>query len=99
MKLDTLVSLIETAGLTDVLSKTKDKFTLFAPSEKAFSVLDKSLVKALKADKKALSNLLLYHVMAGKMPTAGFEDNQLLETLHAKKTVRFNSYFRGQVSS
>lgn len=60
----TLVKLVETAGLVDVL-KGKGPFTVLAPTDEAFAKLPKATVDALLKDKEALKKVLLYHVVPG----------------------------------
>ncbi|MEO1233058.1 MAG: fasciclin domain-containing protein [Myxococcota bacterium] len=55
--LNSLVSALETAGLTAALQGT-DAFTLFGPDEAAFAAAG-----ALPTDPDLLANLLLYHVL------------------------------------
>ncbi|XP_028274863.1 periostin, osteoblast specific factor b isoform X2 [Parambassis ranga] len=66
------LSLMEAAGLTDVLRQEGD-FTLFAPSDKAFSALSDSDMTLLKSDMNALRTILLYHLNAGIFIGGGLE--------------------------
>ena len=59
-----LVDLVQAAGLTDVLSGP-GPFSVFAPTDTAFSKLPAGAVDQLKADKAALTKLLTYHVVPG----------------------------------
>ncbi|CAB1458945.1 unnamed protein product [Pleuronectes platessa] len=54
------LSLMETAGLTDLLRQEGD-FTLFAPSDEAFAGLSERDMSLLKGDMNALRTILLYH--------------------------------------
>ena len=60
----TLLSLLQAAELVDVLAE-EGPFTVFAPTNDAFAKLPAAAVEALLADKDALRNVLLYHVVAG----------------------------------
>ena len=62
---DTLISLAKDAGLAGTLT-SKGPFTVFAPTDKAFSKVPKSTLRSLKRDKAALRRVLLYHVLAGR---------------------------------
>lgn len=64
----TLVTAVKAAGLVDTL-KGKGPFTVFAPSDEAFSKLPKGTVESLlKPENKArLSAILTYHVVPGKV--------------------------------
>lgn len=68
-KFPTLVKLVQTAGLVETL-KGKGPFTVFAPSEAAFAKLPKATVDALLKDKKALTEVLTYHVVPGRVLAA-----------------------------
>ena len=91
------MKLIEQAGLTKVLS-TSTRYTVLAPNDNAFKNLDKNTLKMLIEDKKALSKILLYHVIRGKVPSSALKDNQLVDTMNGKKKVRVNLFFNGKVS-
>ena len=65
----TLVSLVERAGLVNALSGNK-QLTVFAPTNAAFKKVPKKTLNALLADNKLLRKVLLYHVVAGKVPAA-----------------------------
>jgi uncharacterized surface protein with fasciclin (FAS1) repeats len=61
----TLVKALTEAGLVDTL-KGKGPFTVFAPNDEAFARLPKGELEALLKDKKKLTAVLTYHVVAGK---------------------------------
>lgn len=67
----TLVAAVKAAGLVDTL-KGKGPFTVFAPTNAAFSALPAGTVDGLlKPEKKAdLTKVLTYHVLAGKFVAA-----------------------------
>lgn len=62
----TLVKLVQEAGLVDAL-RGEGPFTVFAPTDEAFAKLPKAQVDALMKDKEALRQVLLYHVVSGKV--------------------------------
>ena len=64
--LKTLVSALQTAGLTDTL-KGDGPFTVFAPSDAAFAKLPKDKLDALLKDKDALAKLLNAHIVSHKI--------------------------------
>ncbi|KAM6932927.1 periostin, osteoblast specific factor b [Xenentodon cancila] len=66
------LSLMEAAGLTDLLRQEGD-FTLFAPSDKAFAGLSDRDMKLLKSDTNALRTILLYHISNGIFIGGGLE--------------------------
>lgn len=63
---DTLLSLLVTTGLDAVLADASAEFTVFAPTDEAFSRLDAATLDALQADPELLESVLLYHVLAGQ---------------------------------
>jgi len=65
----TLVAAIQAAGLVDTL-KGEGPFTVFAPTDAAFAALPEGTVEALLEDIPALTDILLYHVVAGRVPAA-----------------------------
>ena len=62
----TLVAAVQAAGLVDTL-KGPGPFTVFAPSDEAFAKIPKATLDALLADKAALTKVLTYHVVPGKV--------------------------------
>nr|XP_020490552.1 LOW QUALITY PROTEIN: periostin-like [Labrus bergylta] len=66
------LSLMEAAGLTDLLRQEGD-YTLFAPSDRAFASLSSSDMDLLKSDLNALRTILLYHFNNGVFIGGGLE--------------------------
>lgn len=64
----TLVAAVKAAGLVETL-KSAGPFTVFAPTNAAFAKLPKGTVETLvkPENKKTLTKILTYHVVAGKM--------------------------------
>ena len=67
----TLVAAVKAAGLVDTL-KSPGPFTVFAPTNAAFAALPPGTVDTLlkPENKPALTKVLTYHVVAGKMDSA-----------------------------
>jgi len=65
----TLAKALNAAGLVDTL-KGPGPFTVFAPTDEAFSKIPADKLNALLADKAALTKVLTYHVVAGKVLAA-----------------------------
>jgi len=65
----TLVAAVQAAGLVDALKGT-GPFTVFAPTDEAFAKLPAGTVDALLKDPAKLKQILLYHVVAGKVMAA-----------------------------
>ena len=62
----TLVAAVQAAGLVDTL-KGKGPFTVFAPTDEAFAKIPKETLDGLLKDKAALTKILTYHVVSGKV--------------------------------
>jgi len=66
----TLVAAVGAAGLADTLN-SPGPFTVFAPTDDAFAKLPAGTIDALLADPEgALTDILLYHVVSGKVMAA-----------------------------
>jgi len=65
----TLVTALQAAGLVDTL-KGDGPFTVFAPTNAAFAKVDPATLTALLNDKAALTRVLTYHVVPGKVLAA-----------------------------
>ncbi len=76
----TLVAAVQAAGLVDAL-KGPGPYTVFAPDQKAFAAIPAATLTALLKDPKALSNILLYHVVPGKVMAADVKDGLTAKTL------------------
>ena len=96
----TLVAALGAAGLVETLSG-EGAFTVFAPTDDAFAALPEGTVEALLADIPALTDILLYHVVDGVVPseTALTLDATMVETLSGKdfyvSVVDGNLYING----
>jgi uncharacterized surface protein with fasciclin (FAS1) repeats len=66
---NTLVAAVKAAGLVDTL-KGPGPFTVFAPTDAAFAKLPKATLDGLLKDPAALSKILTYHVVSGKVMAA-----------------------------
>jgi uncharacterized surface protein with fasciclin (FAS1) repeats len=62
----TLATALQAAGLVETL-KGKGPFTVFAPTDEAFGKVPKDQLDALLKDKAALTKVLTYHVVPGKV--------------------------------
>lgn len=65
----TLIDALRVANLTDVLAQSAP-YTLFAPTDNAFAVLQSAGVATLMADMPLLTRILTQHVVAGKVMAA-----------------------------
>jgi len=76
----TLVTAIQTAGLAGTLSGT-GPFTIFAPTNTAFSSLPAGLLNNLLSNKTALTQVLEYHVVSGDLNASQVISAKNLTTL------------------
>lgn len=79
----TLVKLVQEAGLVEAL-RGDGPFTVFAPTDAAFAKLPKAQVDALLKDKEALRQVLLYHVVSGKVMSKDVVKLKSAKTLQGK---------------
>jgi uncharacterized surface protein with fasciclin (FAS1) repeats len=68
-RFETLVTALAAADLVDTL-QGEGPFTVFAPTDEAFEALPEGALDALREDKDALTDVLLYHVVPGKVMAA-----------------------------
>ena len=67
------------------------EYTIFAPTNAAFSKLPQSTLDGLQRDTTALANILKYHVVKGSIHKADASNELQLETLAGTK-IRINIY-------
>lgn len=65
----TLVEAVKAAGLVETLAGD-GPFTVFAPSDAAFAKVPKATLDALLADRAALTKVLTFHVVPGRIAAA-----------------------------
>ena len=76
-----LAAALQAAGLVQTL-KGPGPFTVFAPTDDAFAALPEGTIDTLLADPEgALRDILLYHVVAGKVMSSDLSDGMTAETL------------------
>lgn len=81
----TLTSALKAASLVDTL-KGKGPFTVFAPTDGAFSSIQKDVDSLLKPENKSkLTKVLNYHVVSGKLKSSDLRDGQELTTVQGEK--------------
>ncbi len=66
---NTLVAAVKAAGLVDTL-QSDGPFTVFAPTDDAFAKLPAGTLDSLLANPAKLKQILLYHVVPGKVTAA-----------------------------
>jgi transforming growth factor-beta-induced protein len=82
-RFETLVAAVQAAGLVEAL-KAEGPLTVFAPTDDAFAALPEGTVEALLNDIPALTNILLYHVLEGKVMAADVLELSQAMTLHGQ---------------
>jgi len=88
-RFSTLVSLVQSAGLVDTLNG--DNFTIFAPTNDAFAKVPMDVLTMLKSDTAMLTDVLLYHVIDGWIPS-NLAVNDIKVPMANGKMVRVNVY-------
>ena len=79
----TLVAAVEAAGLVETL-KGEGPFTVFAPTGEAFAALPEGTVEGLLEDTEALTAILTYHVVPGKVMSTDLSDGMMAETVNGQ---------------
>jgi uncharacterized surface protein with fasciclin (FAS1) repeats len=82
-RFSTLVTAVQAAGLVDAL-KGEGPLTVFAPTDDAFAALPEGTVDALLNDIPTLTDILLYHVVDGKVMAQDVVELSLAETLQGQ---------------
>ena len=87
----TLVTAVKAAGLVDTL-KGAGPFTVFAPTDDAFAKLPAGTVEGLLKDIPTLKNILLYHVLSGKVMAADVLklDGKMVDTALMGKQIKIS---------
>jgi uncharacterized surface protein with fasciclin (FAS1) repeats len=80
----TLVKALQAADLVDVL-KGDGPFTVFAPSDEAFGKVPAETLEGLLADKEALTAVLTYHVVPGKVLSSDVVNLSSAQTVNGKE--------------
>jgi transforming growth factor-beta-induced protein len=92
-QLDTLEAAIRAAGLQDVLRKHESRYTLFAPTNRAFEQLLRDLnltAEQLLQNKPLLTQVLTYHVLATRVFSFQIQDDSIAATVQGQ-SIRFDT--------
>ena len=76
---DTLTAAAKAAGLAETLST--ETLTVFAPNDEAFAKLPAGTVEGLHFDKEKLTEILTYHIVAGKHMASELMNMRSIKTL------------------
>jgi uncharacterized surface protein with fasciclin (FAS1) repeats len=79
----TLATALTEAGLVETL-QGEGPFTVFAPTDEAFAALPEGTLEALLADPEQLTSVLLYHVVAGEVPSTEVVNLDEAETVQGE---------------
>ena len=79
-ELVTLLAAVSGAGLATTLSDTTKNYTVFAPTDVAFADLPNGTLASLLADVPSLQNVLLYHVVEGRVLSTDLSDGLVVTT-------------------
>ena len=79
-----LVSAVQAAGLVDTLSG-EGPFTVFAPSDEAFSKLPEGTLDSLLQDVEKLKGILTYHVLTGKVMSSNLSGVSTAATVNGQE--------------
>jgi len=82
--LSTLVTALSAAGLVDAVNGDGN-FTVFAPTNEAFSNVPAPILQALLADTDLLTTVLLYHVVDGQLDARRSYFTRKVSTLAEQK--------------
>jgi len=80
----TLIKVIQESGLFDILSK-EGPYTIFAPTDEAFSKLPSGTMDNLFQDKEKLTDILTYHVVQDKIMSNDVIKLKKADTINGKQ--------------
>lgn len=80
----TLVQAVKASDLVDTL-KGEGPFTVFAPTDEAFGKLPEGTVESLLKDIPKLKDILLYHVVSGKVMSEDVVKLKNAKTIQGKE--------------
>jgi uncharacterized surface protein with fasciclin (FAS1) repeats len=83
---DTLVAALITTDLIETL-KGEGPFTMFAPTDEAFDLLNQTYLTDLFNDIDTLTNVLSYHVISGKIMSTDLIDGMTATTLEGSEII------------
>lgn len=84
---NTLQVAVEAAGLQETLT-TGGPFTVFAPTDDAFAMLDEGVIASLLEDPSGLlTEILLYHVVDGVALSTDLSDGVMVPTLNGQSVL------------
>jgi len=88
---NTLLDSLDATGLTETLG-SNNEFTIFAPSDAAFSALDPELIGALSDNPDILREVLSYHVVPGYVTADQLATGAIASALGTELAINVNSF-------
>lgn len=82
----TLSAALQLSGLDNTL-RGEGPFTVFAPTDAAFSALSEATTEAINSDEDLLNEVLLNHVVGALALSSDLEDGQVITTLNQEGVV------------
>lgn len=86
-RFDTLISMMNEAGLMNALQNGNAQTTLFAPTDDAFERMPAGALDKLRKDKPQLRRVLLYHMVAGRLLSNVVKLRAVLNTQDARRRI------------
>lgn len=87
-RFETLIDLLTTAGLDEVLNNANDTFTLFAPTDEAFALAPQSLLDTWKADPEGqLNTILTYHLVGDALHSDQIANDDFIPTWEGRPLI------------
>jgi uncharacterized surface protein with fasciclin (FAS1) repeats len=80
----TLIIALREAGLYDILC-SEGPYTIFAPTDEAFSKLPNGTMEKIMKDKEKLTDILTYHVIANRIFSREVTSLQKADTINGKQ--------------
>jgi len=80
----TLIIALREAGLYDILC-SEGPYTIFAPTDEAFSKLPNGTIEKIMKDKEKLTDILTYHVIANRVYSREVSALQKADTINGKQ--------------
>ena len=77
----TLLEVVIDTSETTTIFESYGRWTLFAPVDDAFSIIDPDVLEELLDDPEALQEILGFHLVAGKVFAADLSDGMMIETV------------------
>jgi phosphate transport system substrate-binding protein len=77
----TLLSLVQAAGLAEVLSSPDAQYTVFAPTNEAFELVPQFVLDYLGANPELLTRVLTYHVVEGAVMSSDITESMMAPSM------------------